>query len=110
MAVSALQDLRIYPKTVAHKYSGLLKNLLYVKQYFRKNRDEEILSLPLMTDQRYLMAMEFLSVGSYQAYYLGNELEFVVLAMRMLKATFKHGLTGQVGVVLKHIRGRRRIV
>jgi predicted ATPase len=99
-AVSALRALRVYPRGPLCKYVGLLKNLLFVKRYFSRKRDDEIVSIPLMTDERYLMAMEFMSVGCYQAYFLGHELEFVCLTLRMLRTTIKHGLCGQSGVAL----------
>jgi histidine kinase len=95
MAITALKSLKVYPVC---KYGCLVRNLLYVKRYFRRKRDDEILSLPLMTDERCLMAMEFLSVASYQAYYVGNLPDFLVMMLLMLRKTFVLGLCGQSAV------------
>jgi hypothetical protein len=100
MAINALHSLKIYPAGPLRKFTSLTKNLLLVKRYFRRKRDEDIVSLPLMTDPRYLLAMEFMSVASYQAYYVGNLPEFLVMCLLMLRTTIFHGLCGQSGVAL----------
>lgn len=98
MSVTTLQLLKEYPRRTVSLHAGLVKDLMFVKRYFKKNSNEDILKLPLMRDKKKEFIMAFLSSSAYQAFYCGNMVEFLVGTLRMIRISIKYGLCGQSGV------------
>ena len=89
---TALLLLEEYPKR------GYLVHLILsqtaVKKFFRKHTDSEILTLPMMTDEKKLTTMGFLKEAAIRTYHCGNMIEFMLVVLKMLRITFKYGLCG----------------
>jgi hypothetical protein len=100
MSVATLQLLKEYPRGALSIHSSLSRDLLYVRRYFRRKSDEEILRLPLMKDKRKEYVMAFLSSTSYQAFCCGNMVAFLLAVVKMLRISFKFGLCGKSAVAI----------
>lgn len=100
MGTRALRELKCYPRRSLSLHCGLVKNLLYVKRYFKNTTDNEILNLSPLTDPHKLAAMAFLESNAYHNYTIGNTFGFLADTLMMLRLTFKHGLCGRSGVAL----------
>lgn len=100
MSVATLQLLKEYPRGAISIHTSLSIDFLYVRRYFRRKSDKEILRLPLMKDKRKEYVMAFLSSISYQAFYCGNMVAFLLAIVKMLRISFKFGLCGQSAVAI----------
>eukprot|EP00980_Cylindrotheca_fusiformis_P027863 scaffold22560_cov135-Cylindrotheca_fusiformis.AAC.74 len=100
MSVATLRLLNEYPAGALSIHANLTRDLLYVRRYFKKKSDEEVLSLPFMKNKRKEYIMAFLCSSSYQAFYCGNMVSFLYAILRMLRISIKHGLSGLSAVGL----------
>lgn len=100
MSVATLRLLKEYPGGVVSMHASLTKDFLYVRRYFKKKSDEEVLALPLLKDKRKEYVMAFLSSSSYQAFYCGKMVPFLLAVLRMLRTSIKYGLCGQTAAAM----------
>ena len=69
----------------------LIRDFLYLKRFFAKHSDAEILAIPILDNKGLATTMELLSVASYHAYYCGAMLDFLAGVSRMLVVSLKNG-------------------
>jgi predicted ATPase len=98
MGKATLRAMRQYPKSKAALYTNVVRDLIFVKRYFKKTSDDDIVGLPLMEDTRMEMAMEFLSSMGYNSFFVGNMVQYLAIVLQMLRITFRYGVCGQSGV------------
>lgn len=72
----------------------LVKELVIIMRYMKKTSDEEIMTLPLMTDKAKENALAFSRGLAIQAFYCDNHIEYMLATMRALQITFQYGLSG----------------
>ena len=98
MSVGILRTLRMLPRTDIGVKVRLVNDYVFVRRYFAKRSDDEILDKPLIDDRRMETVMELLSVAAYHAYYSGAMLEFLAATLRLLRLSLKEGYCGYSGV------------
>ena len=91
LSFDVLHSMGAIPKRGIGLKMHLIRDFLYLKRFFSKHTDAEILALPLMENSRLATIMELLSVASYHAYYCGAMLDFLAGVSRMLVVSLKHG-------------------
>ena len=87
----ALKMMGQYPK---RKIACMVKDYFAVKRFLRKNSDDDILILPMMTDETQLMTMSMFAELGLDAFTCGDRVEFMFATLRQLRISFAHGLCG----------------
>jgi hypothetical protein len=100
MSVDILQTMGAIPKRCVGLKLSLIKDFLYVKRYFARHCDTDILDLPILENKRLETVMELLSVASYHAYYCDAVLDFLTCISRMLVLSIKNGHSPCSGIAM----------
>lgn len=76
--------------------------LASVSRYFKNNTDEQILNLPIMSDENNLISMCFYNEAGHQAYMCGNWSDYMLITLRKIQITRKHGLSKYTALTFVH--------
>lgn len=93
LSLTTLRKLNEYPKGKAGMIVGIGVDLMAIKRYFKTHTDKDILQLPPMESDKQLRVMQMLHSVLYQATYSGFYLIIFKSVLKMLRTTFKHGLS-----------------
>jgi len=94
-SLNTLQSMGVYRKTSLGVYIDLVKDLIYIKRYFKSHTNDEILSIHFSQDARLGFALELMGNAIHQAFFCGRVADFLALALKALRLSFKHGLFPQ---------------
>eukprot|EP00538_Stauroneis_constricta_P011222 CAMPEP_0119570636 /NCGR_PEP_ID=MMETSP1352-20130426/43710_1 /TAXON_ID=265584 /ORGANISM="Stauroneis constricta, Strain CCMP1120" /LENGTH=630 /DNA_ID=CAMNT_0007620305 /DNA_START=110 /DNA_END=1998 /DNA_ORIENTATION=+ len=90
-AVQAAQTmLGVYPKRSI--VWTIIKELIWIKSYFRRHKDADILEIPPITDAKHLLSMQLLSQIISSAMQNGRVMEWLVAMVKSIRVTIKHGV------------------
>eukprot|EP00934_Nitzschia_sp_Nitz4_P005518 Nitzschia sp. Nitz4//scaffold63_size106090//101717//105343//NITZ4_004418-RA/size106090-augustus-gene-0.169-mRNA-1//-1//CDS//3329556059//5508//frame0 len=76
-----------------HHWFHVVRDLLKVGKELRSRSDKDILNLPILEDPRKKTAVKFLAEVQVRTYYYIDKIEFMFCCLRVLRTTFKHGLS-----------------
>ena len=97
---SALRSMNMYASTSFGFHSNLIKDMFYVKRYFRNHSDEDILNLPKCSDQRFDIAIELYENNMYHGWCCGKGIHWLASCLKALRTTFEFGLSPHSGVAI----------
>jgi predicted ATPase len=95
---SALQSTNMYSTTSFGIHANLVRDLLYVRRYFQKYSDEDILALPQSNDKHLGTVIALYENTIYQGWFCRNVAEFLAATLRSLRTSFQFGLSPHSGV------------
>jgi len=78
----------------------IIKELVWIKSYFRRHNDKDILDMPLMTDAKHLLSMKLLSQIIGSALQNGRITEWLVATVKSIRLTIKHGICEHAALAL----------
>ncbi|CAB9514056.1 serine threonine protein kinase [Seminavis robusta] len=91
LSCSTLQSMGLYPKTTFGVTTGLIRDLMYVKRYFRKKSDDEIRSLPMSSDTRMELATELYGTSMHQCIFLHRINDLVAMTLKGVRLSLQSG-------------------
>jgi len=98
MGVEILRMMGAIPKGSFGLKMRLVKDLIFLKSYFARHSDPNILAIPLLKDKRLEMIMELLRVAGIHSFYCGAMLDHVSMISRGLVMSLTKGLLPASGV------------
>ena len=97
MSRKALRSLGLYPKSRVGLIGGLVRDMMYLRTYFKKNSDGDVLSLPRNENEHFHTVIDLFLVVGYQAFFAGHPLDFIAMTLKCNCYTLKHGLCASSG-------------
>lgn len=86
-----LRSIGCYPKSKVGVLSSIIRDLLYLKRYFQKHSDEDIVNLPQSNDSRLDAAIDIFSAGVVQAFTIKKHVDFMALTLKSMKLSLDKG-------------------
>eukprot|EP00538_Stauroneis_constricta_P012536 CAMPEP_0119546566 /NCGR_PEP_ID=MMETSP1352-20130426/933_1 /TAXON_ID=265584 /ORGANISM="Stauroneis constricta, Strain CCMP1120" /LENGTH=1343 /DNA_ID=CAMNT_0007591285 /DNA_START=65 /DNA_END=4096 /DNA_ORIENTATION=+ len=91
VTLQPLQSTRMVPKRGV--IWTIMKDLMWIKMYFRNHTDKEVLSLPLLTEPKYYVSMDLMNQVMAQAVQNGSVVtDWLICTMKSIRMTLKHGI------------------
>jgi histidine kinase len=87
-----------YPKR--YIMARAMNHFFAVKKWLKNHSDEAILNLPLMRDEKKVLAMEVMRERSNVAFMLGKITDFLLGILLRLRMSFEHGISEETAAAL----------
>jgi len=100
MGFDVLRTLGAIPKSSIGMKIRLVKDFIYVKRFFSKQSDTNILATPLLEDKRLETILELFATVSIHSYYCGALLDYLFTIFREIVISLTKGLSRFSGVAI----------